>query len=171
MPGGGPGKIVMVRSTKYDGSPHYEFEARLLAINGSRLTLSVIEGTPLHGYRGELTIVTDFTALFWTDRWYNVYHNHRPAGRRGILSYANVATPAQYDGSIVRWVDLDLDVLTVAGRVVVDDEDEFAEHGQRFSYPAEIVEHAVAAKDELVRLAEAGQYPFDRASHLPDGAS
>ena len=106
-------------------------------------------------------------ALLRADRGSNVYHTHRTAGRRGIESYANVATPAQFDGETLRWIDLDLDVLTRKGGVEVDDEDEFADHRERFSYPDDVVRHALAARDELLRLARSGASPFDRASHTP----
>ena len=120
---GAPGarRAVRVASTKYDGSPHYEFDAQLLAHEGSMLRLVVTEGTPFTGYRGEGAIRTTFTALFWTDRDYNLFHNHRPMGRRRVTSYANVALPAEFDGDVLRWVDLDLDVIVDAnGGVVLD---------------------------------------------------
>ena len=167
----GAERVVRVLSTKYDGSPHYEFQARLLGHDQSYVRLHVPEGTLLRSYRGEFLALTSFTALFWTDRWYNVYHNHRPAGRRGIESYANVATPAEFDGETLRWVDLDLDVLTRGGGIEVDDEDEFADRRERFGYPDDVVRHALAARDELLRLAESGAFPFDRASHIPGGAN
>ena len=169
MPSTDAQRLVRVLSTKYDGSPHYEFEAQLLGHRDGYVRLHVPRGTLLRSYRGEFPVRATFTALFWADRWYNVYHNHRPAGRRGIESYANVATPAQFDGETLRWVDLDLDVLTREGGVEVDDEDEFAEHRERFGYPDDVVRHALAARDELLRLAGSGAFPFDRASHIPGG--
>ena len=48
------------------------------------------------------------------------------------------------------------------GSIVVKDEREFEEHIVRFAYPEDVIENALAARDELVRLAYAGQYPFDR---------
>ncbi len=169
MPPADAQRVVRVLSTKYDGSPHYEFEAQLLGRQDGYIRLHVPQGTSLRSYRGEFPVQTTFTALFWTDRWYNVYHNYRPAGRRGIESYANVSTPAQFDGETLRWVDLDLDVLTRDGGIEVDDEDEFADHRVRFGYPDEVIRHALAARDELLRLAESGAFPFDRASHIPGG--
>ncbi len=160
-------RTVRVASTKYDGSWHYEFDAQLLAHEGPMLRLLVTEGTPFTGYRGEGAIRTTFTALFWSDRDYNLYHNHRPMGRRRITSYANVALPAVLDGDVLRWVDLDLDVIVDAnGGVVLDDEDEFEDHRLRFAYPRDVVARAIAARDELLRLAAAGAFPFDRATHI-----
>ena len=166
---GAPGarRTVRIASTKYDRSRHYEFDAQLLAHEGPMLRLLVMEGTPYTGYRGEGAIQTTFTALFWTDRDYNLFHNHRPAGRRRITSYANVALPAELNGDVLRWVDLDLDVIVDAdGGVILDDEDEFADHRLRFAYPQDVVSRAITARDELMRLAAAGAFPFDRAAHI-----
>ncbi len=166
---GSPGarRTVRVASTKYDGSRHYEFDAQLLAREGPMLTLLVPEGTPYTGYRGEGAIQPTFTALFWTDRWYNLFHQHRPMGRRRIMSYGNVALPAEFDGDVLRWVDLDLDVIVDAdGGVILDDEDEFEQHRLRFAYPQDVVSRAITARDELLRLAATGAFPFDRAAHI-----
>jgi protein associated with RNAse G/E len=158
---------VRIASTKYDGSIHYEFEAELLSYEGAMLTLRVARGTVLKGYRGDVDVETAFTALFWTDRHYNIYHNVSPAGRRGIMSYANIATPARLDGDVLRWIDLDLDVFTSEdGTVTLDDVDEFEEHRARFAYPDELVAEVFAARDELLELAKTGGFPFDREAHL-----
>ncbi len=160
-------RTIRVASTKYDGSRHYEFDAQILAHEGPMLTLLVPEGTSSTSDRGSQPVDTTFTALFWTDRDYNVFHNHRPMGRRRITSYANVALPAEFEGDVLRWVDLDLDVIVDAdGGVVLDDEDEFEEHRLRFAYPQDVVSRAITARDELLRLAGAGAFPFDRAVHI-----
>ena len=102
-----------------------------------------------------------FTGLFWTDRWYNVWQIDRT---KGAFVYANVAMPCQFDGSVLRWVDLDIDIVChTDGSIVVKDEDEFEEHIVRFAYPEDVVEHALAARDELLSLAKAGAFPFSRS--------
>ena len=163
----GARRTVRVASTKYDGSRHYEFDAQLLVPEGPMLTLLVPEGTSVTSDRGGQPVDTTFTALFWSDRDYDLYHNHRPMGRRRITSYANVELPAELDSDVLRWVDLDLDVIVDAnGGVILDDDDEFEEHRLRFAYPDAIVARAITARDELLRLAAAGAFPFDRAAHI-----
>jgi protein associated with RNAse G/E len=158
---------MKIASTKYDGSPHYEFDAILVAREGSMLRLYVEQGTTLVGYRGELEVRTPFAALFWTDRPYNVYHNKSPLGRRRIVSYANVGTPATIDGDVLRWVDLDLDVFTSeGGGITLDDVDEFEQHQVKFAYPAELIADALATSEELLALAKSGAFPFDRDAHI-----
>ena len=104
-----------------------------------------------------------FTGLFWTDRWYNVWQIDRT---EGVLFYANVAMPCQFDGSILRWVDLDIDVVCYTdGSIVVKDEHEFEEHILLLAYPEDVIERALAARDELLCLARAGEFPFNQTGH------
>ena len=166
---------MRILSTKYDGSPHNDYEGLLIedgrpspALDGC-LRLFVPEGTLLRSYRGTGQIAVAFTALFWpgADRWFNVYHNHWPTERHAIETYINVSLPAEFDGETLRWVDMDLDVVMRSGsRVELWDEDEFAEHLERFGYPEDIVRRARATSSELMRLAEAGEPPLDRAAHI-----
>jgi predicted RNA-binding protein associated with RNAse of E/G family len=61
---------------------------------------------------------------FWRDRPYNVYHWLTPAGRT-LAHYVNVGDVTAYDGAVIEWHDLAVDVLaTPDGRVRVLDEDE-----------------------------------------------
>ena len=163
------GERIQIASTKYDGSLHYEYGATLEHVEDGLVRCRVLRGEPWVGYRGEGQIQGTFTALFFSDRWFNVFHNHAPAGNRGILSYANVATPATFDGDVVRWTDLDVDIV-VSERlgVTVDDDDEFEEHQTRFGYPADLIDRVLRTRAELLTLAEAVEYPLDRASHVPD---
>jgi len=79
--------------------------------------------------------------------------------------YVDMTTPPVWDGSIVRAVDLDLDVIRMRdGHVVVDDEDEFAEHQVVFGYPAEVVTLAEASRDH-VHAAVLGEHPPYDGSH------
>lgn len=165
-------RLVRVQSTKYDGSPHGDYEGELLDGAGAEdgpLRLFVPAGTVNRSYRGDYEIRVAFTALFWPGRdvWWNVFHNHAPAGRRGFVSYANVSSPAEFDGAVVRWVDLDLDVVVMPDRVELDDEEEFEAHRLRFAYPEDIQRQAREAATELLALAARRAPPFDRASHVP----
>lgn len=163
------GERILIASTKFDGSLHYEYGATLEEEGERIVRCTVAAGEPWVGYRGEGRIQRTFTALFFVDRWFNVFHNHEPAGNRGILTYANVATPAEFDGETVRWTDLDIDIV-VSERlgVTVDDEDEFEEHQDRFGYPDDLVERVLATRDELLALAEAVDFPLDWSTHVPD---
>jgi protein associated with RNAse G/E len=155
---------IRVIGTKYDGSPRDEWPAQLVEQRGTLLRLRVPAGTEeiVRGEHRRVT-VTAFSGLFWTDRWYNVWQIDRT---EGVLVYANVAMPCRFEGGVLRWVDLDLDVVcTSDGAIVLKDEDEFEAHIVRFGYPAHVIECALSARDELLRLAHAGEFPFERIGH------
>jgi protein associated with RNAse G/E len=76
--------------------------------------------------------------------------------------YVDMTTPPVWDGSTIRAVDLDLDVIRGReGVVVVDDEDEFAEHQVELGYPPEIVELAEASRDRVHTAVLAEHPPYD----------
>jgi protein associated with RNAse G/E len=163
-----PGTPLRILSTKFDGSPHYEYWGRLIDQHAGVIRVITDAGTPTRSYRGEGLMRSRMTQLFFTDRWYNVFHNYEPVGRLGMHWYANVGTPARIEGDTLHWVDLDLDLMHTQVRgLFVDDEDEFAEHQVLMSYPPEVVSRVLEARDELLEAAWSGSFPFDRASHLP----
>ena len=149
------GPTVRIVSTKFDGSLHNDFAGRLIEDAGGTedpsapLRVFVPEGTPIQSYRGDQVVRIPFTALFWPaeDRWWYVYHNHwtqqRADQRWTPESYANVSSPATFDGETIRWVDLDLDVTIRTGVVELLDEDVFAEHRVRMAYPEALVASAL----------------------------
>lgn len=147
-------KTIRVIGTKYDGSPRDEWPAQLIEQHGTQLCIYVAAGTEeiVRGYRRQL-LEDSFIGLYWTDRWYNVWQLDRT---EGILFYANVALPCEFDGSVLRWVDLDIDIVQYAdGSIVVKDEQEFEERSKLLNYPSYVIEQALAARDELVSLANA----------------
>jgi hypothetical protein len=63
---------------------------------------------------------------------------------------------------VLRAVDLDLDVVRgAAGRVWVDDEDEFAQHRVELDYPTPLVVHAARSCDLVHAAVKAGSAPYD----------
>jgi hypothetical protein len=85
---------------------------------------------------------------------------HAPAGE--VWVYVDMTTPPVWDGSTVRAVDLDLDVIRgLDGDVVVDDEDEFAEHRVAFGYPPEVVVLAEASRDRVRAAVLEEHAPYD----------
>ncbi|MBN1936932.1 MAG: DUF402 domain-containing protein [Anaerolineae bacterium] len=156
-------KTVRVIGTKYDGSLRDEWPGQLIEKRDTLLRVYVPAGTEeiVHGHHHQVMADT-FTGLFWTDRWYNVWQLDRT---EGVLFYANVAMPCQFNDSVLRWFDLDIDIVCYAdGSVVVKDEQEFEKRILRFAYPEDVIECALAARDELLRLAKAGAFPFDRTA-------
>lgn len=82
-------------------------------------------------------------------------------GETDIAVYGDVTSKPSVEPDVVSAVDLDLDVVRHCdGTVRVLDEDEFAEHQVRYSYPTEVVEQARITTDDLVARLTAGTEPF-----------
>ena len=69
--------------------------------------------------------------------------------------------PPQFDGEVLSYVDLDMDVLVepdLSYRIL--DVDDFEMNANRYHYPQEVQQQAKHALDELVRLIETRSFPF-----------
>lgn len=156
------GRRIHVRSSKYDGSPHWEFDSWFVLEDGPLLVTSNFAGQVLNNAKGPWRTPHDTRNHFWSDRWYNIMRRELPNGGGLYGWYCNVTTPAEYDGENIRYVDLDLDVIVDAQLVAtVVDEDEFLRHSKRMAYPPDVIEQSRAAVDELLQLVRSGQPPFD----------
>ena len=85
-----------------------------------------------------------------------------------VLQRGNAGPPSTDRRS--RWVDLDIDIRCYRdGAPEVLDEDEFEQHRVEFGYPDEVVEQALAARDEALRLAQERAFPFDYETQISAG--
>ena len=157
----GEGALVIVHSCKYDGRIHRRWHARLAERRDTLLVLdAAFEEEICHPLLGTIAPGTLSTEYYWTDRWYSVFRFREPAGPLRNF-YCNINTPAEFDGSLLTFIDLDVDVLVAPDfSYSVLDEDEFAVHAVRFGYPPEIHRRAREALDELIMLIEKRQFPF-----------
>lgn len=156
-----PGSAVQVASTKYDGSLHYQYSATVVDDDGDRLRAWVPAGTQLHSYRGDRSTPRPFLRVHDRRRYWNLEviweRNWRPRQH-----YVNIALPSTWSDGTLRFVDIDLDVSwTADGRVLLLDEDEFADHRERLGYPQWLVDRAWAAVDEVRGLISLERPPFD----------
>jgi len=157
------GRRLHVCSTKYDGSPHWEFDSWFVAESGPLIVTQEFSGQTYQTWKGPHIEPYDVRNHFWTNRWFNVMRCDHPRGGGLDLWYCNVATPAQYDGENVRYVDLDLDVVVRAdGATEVLDEDEFVTNSRSMAYPPEVIDQARSAVDEILSLARKRAFPFDQ---------
>jgi protein associated with RNAse G/E len=103
-----------------------------------------------------------FVTLIPPRVWWTAIWNDGAAGRYEI--YADVGTPPEWDGDVVRVVDLDLDVVRYrSGEVAVLDEDEFRVHREAFGYPARVVDTARTTAAALATALEGRREPFGTA--------
>ena len=166
-------RTIRVEKAKYDGTIQAAWESELLDHAGSLLRSVVPGGRPVYVLdrsrwvqSGETTCAVE---LYFEDRWYNVWHFPDDATHLWSthLWYCNVALPASFDGKTLRWVDLDIDIRCYRDGVPeVLDEDEFEQHRVELGYPDEVVEGALAARDEALRLARERAFPFDYETQI-----
>lgn len=67
-----------------------------------------------------------FVETYYSDRWYNVFEISDPFGSQPKVMYFNIAKPASIEVDLLRWVDMELDVLVYPnGEADLLDIDEF----------------------------------------------
>jgi protein associated with RNAse G/E len=153
---------VEVHSCKYDGRIQRRWEARLRKHAGTLVVLDAAFDEEIrHEHLGTILSGTLSTEYYWTDRWYSVFRFAEPTGALRNF-YCNVNTPPVFDGKILSYVDLDIDLLVapdLSYRVL--DEDEFDTNAAHFGYPLEVVTRTHAALEELIELIDRRAFPFD----------
>jgi len=104
-----------------------------------------------------------FYEHYYAERWYNVFEVRSAAG---VLKgwYCNITRPAQLEGDTITSEDLELDLFVPPDRrdLLRLDLDEFEARGLDATDPPAHTA-ALAALDELERMARAGEAPFDSA--------
>ncbi|HEX8141753.1 MAG TPA: DUF402 domain-containing protein [Pyrinomonadaceae bacterium] len=155
-------ETIIVRACKYDGTEHKRWQARLLSREDSLLLLDACFDEEIrHALLGVIERGTLSMEYYWLDRWYNVFRFHEPTGELRNY-YCNINVPPTFDGRVLSYVDLDIDILVapdLSYRIV--DEDEFALNAARFDYPSEVHARAADALAELLTLIESRRFPFD----------
>jgi len=152
---------MLVHSTKYDGSIHYRYVAEPIALGETEARVYTPPGTPCESYRGAVEIVHPILMLYWTDRPWNLHLSWFPDGRLRHW-YVNVASAARWDDGVIRFVDLDVDVIRRAsGEIVVLDEDELAQNRERFGYPDAVLADVRRTTAEVCAQMAARAFPFD----------
>lgn len=173
-----PGTRVRCEQSKWGGALHWEYDAVVLGSDeyGEWLgfpagTLYSRPGRSFVGQRDHVGLVPAAVGgqIPWhLATFYSTEGDPWPTlGNSGVEIYIDVTTPAQWDGTRLRAVDLDLDVVRgFNGTVIIDDEDEFLEHQIAYGYPANVIASARASADELKVAVEAGAAPYDGKTHL-----
>jgi protein associated with RNAse G/E len=153
--------IVDCDMRKWGDRPHWRFPASLLGEDEFGTWLGATPPTPYTGPRGEGTWTHNFVLCVPSDRWwiatFNAYTNDL-----GAEVYVDMTTvPVWLSESHVQAIDLDLDVIRLwDGTVMVDDEDEFAEHQLKYGYPPDVVARARESCEHRVARVEARAEPF-----------
>jgi protein associated with RNAse G/E len=147
---------------KYDGREHRRWPARIAKTDGSLIVLDAVFDEEIkHELLGTIVSGTISTEYYWLDRWYNVFRfsdsNHTVQN-----FYCNVNQPPSFNGRVLSYIDLDIDVLVAPDFTykVLDVED-FEQNAKLFGYPDEVQANARRALAELIELIEARAFPFN----------
>jgi protein associated with RNAse G/E len=156
--------MITVRAHKYDGSEHRSWKAKVLRREGSLLVLDATFDREIkHDLLGTIASGTKSIEYYWLDRWYNVFRFAAPNGQLRSY-YCNVNVPPVFDGRVLSYVDLDIDILVepdLSYRIV--DLEDFEQNAERFGYSEDIRQKARQALEGLVDLIEAQAFPFSDA--------
>lgn len=154
--------IVTIHARKFDGRLHREWQAKLIRQVGSLVVVEgVFEEEIRHALLGTIAVGTMSAEYYWTDRWYSVFRFREPTGALRNY-YCNINQPAKFDGKILTFTDLDIDVLVAPDfsyRIL--DEEEFATNAAAYGYPETVRESARNALAELIERIERREHPFD----------
>ena len=164
-----PGTRVRCEMTKWGGHQHWEYDGVVLGEDRHGLWIGFAGGTtytrPDHlfvGERDHVGVVPPGGAWHLATFYAEEGHQWPSLGGSGVEVYVDMTTPAEWDGLTLRAVDLDLDVVRgFNGRVIVDDEDEFAEHQVAYGYPEHVIAGARASCEAVLAAVRGGHAPYD----------
>ena len=159
-----PGDAVRLVMTKWGDHPHWEMDAVYLGQDAAGDWLGFPRGTFMSRPGLEHTTPNEQVGLVPAagnavgQAWLATFHG--PGG--GVWTYVDMTTVPAWDGSTVRAVDLDLDVVEALDRTVyVDDQDEFDEHRVELDYPRDVVDLAMVTRDLVLTAVRDRLPPFD----------
>ena len=154
-------RSILVRACKFDGAEHRSWNAELIHQEDSLLVLDAkFEDEVQHDLLGTLLSGTVSLEYYWLDRWYSIFRFSEPTCQLRNF-YCNINLPPVLQENVLSYIDLDIDVLVNPDfSYQILDEDEFAVNALRYNYPAELQSQARRALDELIKLIEERQFPF-----------
>ena len=153
-----PGDAVRVEMTKWGDHPHWAMDALWLGSDDAGDWIGFPRGTLMSRPGVDFVAPNHQVGLVPRAGWMATFHG--PGGN--VRTYVDMTTVPEWDDHVVRTVDLDLDVIELLdGSVVVDDEDEFAEHQVSYGYPPDVVALALATKDTVLSAVRSRAAPFD----------
>ncbi len=156
--------LVHIDMRKWPDRLHWQYEARLLGQDEHGIWLHAPSDTiATRASEPSRTLGIGFVQLVPTDAWWIVeFYTDHP----WHSVYVNIGTPPVWEGDRVSQVDLDFDVVRKTNdTVAVLDEDEFAEHQHRFSYPPDLIVGARRATEAAVAGVQGRDEPFGSAAN------
>lgn len=153
---------VTVVVSKHDGSEYRRWHGELVGQAGSLLVLQAeFEVDVSHHLLGEIKRGTRLIEYYWLDRWYNIFRFLDDHGCTRLY-YCNINKPPAFDGRVLSYIDLDIDVVVKPPdySYEVQDLDEFEMNSMKYGYSDEEKANASSALTEVVSMIQSRQFPF-----------
>jgi protein associated with RNAse G/E len=161
------GAPLPIAVRKYDGRRRFIVETTVFAATPGLLVARGNAGRRFITASGTRHLPTITLEYFPAGRWYNVLSYFDAA--TGALEYhfCNILAPAEWDGTTLSYIDLDLDLrITPDGHATIEDLPDFRRNARAWRYPPAFRHGALAALRELRTLAAHRRPPFT-ADPLP----
>lgn len=158
------GELVQVVFTKWGGGQHWESAGQVLGTDECGVWVGGAKGRRLTRPGHDVVIPYDTAMLMPADAGFVACFNEllTGPGEASCSTYVDITTVPEWLEGTVAMVDLDLDVVRLwDGSVIVDDEDEFAEHQVSLGYPGELVAWAEQSCADVRHALERADPPFD----------
>lgn len=143
------GRTLHIVSRKYDGT--FRFATNVEVLHSSCATILGL-GAPGREVRraNGVKVRQDWSLEYLPlDKPYNIVSFFGPDGHL-LYHFCNVLSLTRYTGSLLSYVDLDLDVVVQPdGSFALEDRDEFEANARRMNYPEDLV---LLARDAAQRL-------------------
>jgi protein associated with RNAse G/E len=158
-----PPEQITVNSRKYDLSIRRRWTGKLVERNDPLIVIvGEFDRDVEHPGLGSISRGTISREYYWLDRWYNVFRFHEPDGKLRNF-YCNVAMPPTLADGVLEYVDLDIDIVVWPDEIYeVVDRDDFETNAVKFGYSEDVRRQAENSVDELIRLIESREFPFDQ---------
>ncbi|MEP6705647.1 MAG: DUF402 domain-containing protein [Acidobacteriota bacterium] len=152
--------MIVVNARKFDGTISRTWHCDLQERRDSLLVfVGEFETEVEHADLGLIKKGTVSYEYYWLDRWYNIFRFHEPSGELRNF-YCNISMPAKFDGKILDYVDLDIDVITGPDLITsVLDREDFERNAKTFDYPAGLCSKVETTLSDLLELFEKRDVP------------
>ena len=155
-------KTIRCHSLKYDGSLNYEWDLKIIEQTAEYiLARGEVNRQLIHHKRGKtFTFENPNVEYFPLDGWFTV--SVEKAKGDQLFYYCNISMPPKFSDNILRFVDLDLDLVRKPDEEwKLVDEDEFLENMHKMKYPEDLVAKAWEEVDKLFERINNNLFPFD----------
>jgi hypothetical protein len=143
---------ITVISTKYNGSPHWHYEAVLLEEAEWGWLSFCDRGRTVESHKGTWLNTHPFLRWHWRDRWWDAMLLFDREGR-WLEWYCNIITPPRFENGALRYHDLDLDVVWHRDRgILIADANEFERHAVSMAYPRDVIQSAWETAQEVKQM-------------------